>query len=182
MTETTQTSAPKRKSPRWVKVLLVISLAFNLLIIGAVGSKVFKPHHRFGGGPNMHSTKHGPSAHPSARPGALIKAGRHMMRKMSPERRQEMFQILNKHRANMQEQMKSLADTRLAFAQHLANQSDDQAEFEKAYTAVKTAEDAVRDKYSEMTSDFIKNLTPPERKLYAKILQDPPRRHWFKRH
>lgn len=177
MTETTQTSAPKRKSPRWVKVFLVISLAFNLLIIGAVASKVFRPHHRFGGGYKMHHTKPGPSA----RPGALIKAGRHMMRKMSPERRHEMFQTLNKHRANMQEQMKTLAATRLAFAQHLTNRPDDQAEFEKTYIAVKTAEDALRDKFSEMTNDFIKNLTPAERKLYAKILQDPPRRHWFNR-
>ena len=82
---------------------------------------------------------------------------------------------------HLQEQMKTLAATRLAFAQHLTNRPDDQAEFEKTYIAVKTAEDALRDKFSEMTNDFIKNLTPAERKLYAKILQDPPRRHWFNR-
>ena len=174
MTETTQNPTPKRKAPRWMKVLLVISLAFNLLIIGAVASKAFMPHHRFGG-KGIHKGYY----NPLARPAALIRAGRHMMRQMPHERRHEMFQLVRKHRTNMQSDKKKLAAARLELARLMASQSDNQQNFDTAYTAVKQAEAATHEKTSAMVRDFIKNLTPTERTLYAEILQNPPRRRWF---
>ena len=173
MTETT--SKPDRKTPRWVKILLVLSLAFNLLIIGAVSAKVFMPHHRFGGkGPHM---THGPLA----RPGAMYKTGRYLMRQLSRERRYEMMQLVRMHRANMQNELKNLATARLDFARLIASQPDNKAGFDKTYAAVKQAEAALHEKASALTRDFISNLTPQERVTYAEILQNPPRRRWFRR-
>lgn len=169
----TETTTPKRKTPRWIKVLLTISLALNLLIVGAVAAKFFfpHPHHRYGKGP--HSAL--------ARPGALYKAGRHLMWKLSRERRHEMFQVVRMHRANMKTELGNLAKARLGLAKAIASQPDNQAAFDKNWEIVKQAETAFRVKASALTADFIKNLKPDERKIYAEILQNPPRRRWFKR-
>lgn len=174
MTETNTISQPaNRKAPRWMKILLVLSLAMNLLVIGAFVGKLFMPHHGFAGkGP------HGALASP----GAMRDAGRHLMWKLPRERRQEMLQLVRRHRANMQTELNDLANARLDFARLVASQPDNREGFDKTWKAVKKAEAALLAKANALTRDFLENLTPQERKLYAKTLQNPPRRKWFKRH
>lgn len=162
----------KKTSPRWMKILLTVSLAFNFLIIGAIGAKFLLPHHPM----------HGKGSHGAlARPNAMYKAGRHLMWKLSRERRREMFQVVRMHRSNMQSELNDLAKARLAVAQTIARQPGNLEKFDKNWRIVKKAEAALFIKASTLTADFIKNLTPDERKIYAEILQNPPRRRWFKR-
>jgi len=162
----------KRTAPRWMKILLTISLALNLLIIGAIGAKFFRPYYP------MHSK--GPHG-ALARPDAMYKAGRHLMWKLTRERRQEMFQIVRMHRSNMQTELSNLAKARLALAKTITSQPDNQSAFDQKWGIVKTAETALLKKSNALTSDFIKSLTADERKTYAEILQNPPHRQWFKR-
>lgn len=155
-----------------MKIVLTISLALNFLIIGAIGAKFFLPHHP------MHAN--GP--HGSlARPNAMYKAGRHLMWKLTRERRHEMFAIVRMHRTNMQTELSNLAKARLAIARTIASQPDNQKKFDENWRVVQKAEAALFTKASALTADFIKSLTPDERKIYAEILQNPPRRRWFKR-
>lgn len=165
-----------------MKILLVISLAFNLLIIGAVSSKVFMPHHPFGSA--SHHKYKGFNKHQSklARPGALFRANRYLLHQLPRARRKELIQLVRKHRDSMQDELLTLAAARLAFARHIDSQPENQAEFDKTYTQVKQAEVALHAKASAMTKAFISALTPAERKIYAEILQNPPHRRWFSRH
>jgi len=161
----------KKTSSRWVKITLIISLAFNFLIIGAVAAKFFQPHHNMTGkGP--HGTL--------AQPNALHQAGRYLMWKLPRERRREMLELVRMHRANMQGELNNLANARLALAKTIANQPDDTAEFDEKWAMVQEAETALFLKANLLAKDFIKSLTPQERKTYAQILQNPPQRKWFK--
>ncbi len=169
---TEQTNPTKTKAPRWMKILLTVSLAFNLLIIGAVSTRVFMSGH--------YMTGKGPYA-ALARPGAMHHAGRHMMWKLPRQRRHEMRQLVRMHRSNMQAELKNLANTRLDFARQITSQPDSQAGFDKTYAAVKQAETALHEKASALTKDFITSLTPSERKTYAQTLEHPPRRRWFRK-
>jgi len=174
MTDTTPT---KRKTPRWVKILLTLSLALNLLIIGASAARFFGPNH-YMAGKGKHSAL--------GQPGAMHHAGRHFMWKLPRERRHEMYQLVKMHRENMKSEYSNLAKTRLAFANMITNQpgnqEDNQERFDKFYAEIKKAEAALHQKASALTKDFIQSLTPSERQAFAKILQDPPKRRWFKKH
>lgn len=161
----------KKSAPRWLKILLTVSLAFNFLIVGAVSAKLFLPHHNMTG-----KATHGALA----RPNAMYQAGRHLMWKLPRERRREMFQLVRMHRGNMQKELDILADARLALAQTISKQPDNMDEFDKKWVLVKEAEVALFSKANALTKDFIKSLSPDERKAYAEILQNPPRKKWFK--
>lgn len=161
-----------RKTSRWVKILLTISLALNFLIIGAVAAKFFIPHNILGGnGP------HGALG----RPAALHRAGAHLMWQLPKERRQELFQLVRKHRQNMQSDLNNLAKTRLDLANAIAEQPDNSQELRNKLDAMKSAESKLHDKSSNLTLQFLQSLTASERKSYAEILKKPPHRRWFKK-
>lgn len=169
MSETTVIS----KTPRWIKVTLVVSLALNLLVAGAVGASVFWPHMRpIGEGP------HGGLA----RPAAMQTAARHLMWKLPRERRRALFALIVKHRRAMQPELNALADSRLALAKLLTSSSATTAELQAELLAVRNAESALHDKAAGLTKAYITSLSEKERRLYGQILQDPPRKRWFGHH
>ena len=45
----------KRKAPRWMKIVLVLSLMLNVVGIGAVGARAWMIHKHGHGGPSMHA-------------------------------------------------------------------------------------------------------------------------------
>lgn len=158
------------KTPRWVKITLTLSLALNLLVAGAVGASMFWSH----------SGLHGKGPHDGlARPAAMKVAGRHLMWKLPRERRRELFKIIRQHRRAMRPELNVLADKRLELAKLLATPTPSQEEIDKSLSSVKDAETALHRKAGGLVKAFIGNLTPQERRLYAKILQNPPRRRWF---
>ncbi len=66
--ETPETGAPRVRTKRWIKLVLGLSLALNLLIVGAVGGAIW----RIGG--HSDDRKGGPSARADAGGFALIRA------------------------------------------------------------------------------------------------------------
>ena len=155
-----------------MKVLLTISVALNLLVIGAIGSRAY-----FGPPGGFHMVgKHARLAHPAA----MQHAGRHLMWKLPREKRRDIRQMVKSHRTSMQPQLQGLAQARLKFAK-LIEQPYEPAQFDAALATMKTAEAAVQQKSSDLIRQFIEKLSPQERMKYGKILQKPARKRWFKR-
>ena len=169
MSDTT-TPTIKRKSPRWMKVLLVISISLNLLIVGAIGSRMYfgPPHFTVAG-------KHGQLA----RPDAMRRAGLHMMWKLPREKRREIHQLVRNHRAEIQPQLQALAQARTQFANTLKTDYTPQ-QLDAALAKMYAAQNTVEQKSNELIVRFIDRLTPQERKQYAEILLAPTHRRWFK--
>lgn len=49
MSDAPETQSPKGKGPRWIRVLLVLSLALNLAFVGVLGGAVYRAKERWGG-------------------------------------------------------------------------------------------------------------------------------------
>ncbi len=164
------TPAIKCKSPRWMKVLLIISLSLNLLIAGAIGSRIYfgPPHFTVAG-------KHGQLA----RPDAMRRAGLQMLWKLPPKKRREIHKLVRIHKSQMQPQLQALAKARTRFANTLKTDYTPQ-QLDEALAQMYAAQDAVKKKSNELIVRFINRLTPQERKQYAEILLAPSHRRWFK--
>ncbi len=167
----TQTQLPQKKSPRWMKILLVISLSLNLLIIGAIGSRAY-----FGPAGFKVAGKHGRLASPNA----MRHAGTHLMWKLPREKRLEIHQLVRNHKAAMKPQLLALANARANFARTLKTDYKPE-ELSAALAKVGAAEDVIHSKSTELIKIFIDKLTPQERKKYAAILLSPKRGRWFNR-
>ena len=170
---TSQDSQIVRKSPRWMKILLVLSLALNLLIIGTIaGSFFFGPGHRFTGMAMSPYNK-------ISRPTALYVAGRMLVWKLPRERRQAVFALVRKHRAAMAPAFKRLDTKRTELANILAAETLDSERFKTVFDDITKIEADIHLKAADLTEKFITSLQPAERRLYAKILQNPPRHRGF---
>ena len=165
MTQTT-----KRKSPRWMKVLLVISLCFNLIVLGAIGSRAF-----FGPPGFKMAGKYGRLAHP----GAMRHAGVHLVWKLPKEKRRAIHQLVHDHKDATKPQLKALAEARANFARTLKTDYKPE-EFATALKKMDAAEDTLQNKTHELITVFINKLSPQERKKYADILLSPKRKRWFR--
>lgn len=88
-----ETPLPRSGAPRWMRLVLVVSLALNLLVIGAVAGAAIT-----GGGPWRGMEAHGG---PMAR--ALTPEDRRILRQRSLEARGDLRDGRRAHRAAMQE-------------------------------------------------------------------------------
>ena len=155
-----------RKSLRWMKVVLVLSLMLNVVVIGAVGARAWMIH------------KHGHGFH------AMRMLGVHsFLRKLPKERRQELRGKFRQVRKELREHGRSLMGPLRNLATAMAADNYDRSQVE---TAVKTFRQtheqraAAREKYM---MELIDALTPEERKtLGRKILKRAERREkWHRR-
>ena len=145
--------APRRFT--WKRLLLVVSLALNLFVLGAGAARLVfpPPHERFVG-----------STYAQLVP-------RRFLMDLGHDRRHELLAVLRKYG-------KSYADARLAARQHSVDLADalekdpyDPASVEAAIAAyAKTGNDLVGQGQAAAL-DFITNLTPDERKMMAERLR-----------
>ncbi len=157
-----------RKSPRWVKILLTLSLAFNLLIISAIGSKIYFAPESMGKINNARL----------ARPGALQTAGFHLMQMASKQRKLELARLVRVNRRKLRHYYQNIANSRLALAKTLNTRPFNIEAMQKALQAVHSAETEAHNQISNFTATFLSSLTPQEREDYAKLLTEPPRQRW----
>jgi len=168
---TSQDQKIVRKSPRWVKILLVLSLAVNMLIIGTVaGSFFFGPGHRFTGMSSYNNI---------TRPAALHVAGRMLVWKLPRARRQAVFALVRKHREAIAPLFDKLDAKRMELAKILASETTDSQKFKTVFDEITNIEAEIHLKASALTEKFITGLEPAERRLYAEILQNPPHMRGF---
>lgn len=160
----------------WMKIALTVSLALNLLIVGAVATTIYNAKRHYGDLARVS---------PLGRPAAMHRAARHLMWKLPRERRRELAELARKNRAALLPDMERLAKARLALANLIARGTVDQAEYQAALDAVSKAENDIHVQAGTLTRKFIDALTPEERRLYAEILKSGPRHHrkwkWGKR-
>ena len=160
-----------RKSPRWMKILLVLSLALNLLIIGTIaGSFFFGPGHRFTGMAPYNRI---------ARPAALHVAGRMLVWKLPRERRRAVFELVQKQRTQMAPAFERLDEKRAELANILAAENLDTERFKTVFDEITKIEADIHLQAATLTEKFISGLHPAERRLYAEILQHPLRHRGF---
>jgi uncharacterized membrane protein len=118
-----QPAAPMRAAiPRWLKWVLIASLAFNLLIVGgAIGHRVFGgPAHWRGGQEDFGIMGY--------------------VRKLDGERRAELRKVVQADRGEQAELKRAVVRARIAVGEELAREPFDRQKLEAALAAFRDAE------------------------------------------
>ena len=154
------------KSPRWMKIVLILSLMLNVLVIGAVGARAWMIHRHGHDGAAMHAL------------------GVHsFLRKLPRERRKELRQKfgkmrgeLRRHRATLIAPMKTMADA-------LAAPELDKAKLEGALRTLRETHESRATARERYLLDLVASLSAEERQMLGrKIAKRLERRErWHKK-
>ena len=151
--QTPQTPALKRW--RWGRILLIASLALNLLFIGAIGGSMWAMWAGYWGGPRHF---------------AFAGAIHHLMRELPDERRHVARDVLRRHRAEVQPLRREVRKSRRAAARIMRAEPFDEAAFRSALGELRTAELKIREAIGEIAVDLAKTLTQEERRILLRGL------------
>ena len=156
MSESTnsETGGTKRRLPRWVWIVLVLSLALNLVTIGAIGGKLYAGRHDGFWGGHRHSSD-----------------GRAFMRSLSAERREALKKIFREHRKNLKPYWRRARSARREAADVLREESFDKAKFEAALAKLHKSHLEARAASRPMIVDLAGKLNPEERKVFLKTMR-----------
>lgn len=156
----------KRKAPRWMKIILVLSLMLNVIGIGAVGARAWMLH------------RHGPDAHAMHALGIYA-----FLRKLPRERRQELRQQFKDGRSELRRHGRSLARPFKELANSLMASDYDRSRVEAAVVALRQSHDTRASAREKFLLKFVDALKPEERRILgSKILRRIERREkWHKK-
>ena len=156
----------KRNAPRWMKILLVLSLMLNVIGIGAVGARAWMIHKHGHAGPAMHAL------------GIYS-----FLRKLPRERRQELRQQFREGRGELRRHGHSLVGPLKELANALSASNFERTRVEAAVAALRQSHDTRASARQKFLLDFVDALTPEERQILgAKILRRVERRErWHKK-
>lgn len=163
MTETSGASAAVR-TPRWLYVGLIGSLALNVLLVGGFATAAW--HARHGG------------------PGAKFGADMGLMaftKSLPSERRKELRESFKAEKQKFRPLRDNIRDSWKAANDALAAEPFDKAKFKQTVDAAIAAEMTMRTTVSETLVNAAEKLTPEERKSF----RDWREKHWarfWKRH
>ncbi len=160
------TPQAKRKAPRWMKIVLVLSLMLNVVGIGAVGARAWMVH------------KHGHGAHTLHALGIYS-----FMRKLSRERRAELREKFKPMRGELRRKGQTLVTPLKGLANVLAGDDFDKAKLEAALVTLRSAHENRAMAREKFLLSFVEALSPEERKMLGrKILNRVERREkWHKK-
>lgn len=144
----TPSAAPPRRN--WRRWLLIGSLAFNALFVGAAASAIW----RFGGPPSVLQNVPGNLVSfvdtlPSAREKEVLPGGRELRATIAPLRR-------------------DLREARREVLAAIAATPFDTASYERAQTRLFEAETRLRNEQGQLLSAVLTKLTPEERRAYLR--------------
>ena len=155
MTETSGQSPAEpvtRRAPRWLWLLLVVSLALNLLVVGSLAGFAWR-HGGWGGG------------------GHGFFFGGRLLRELPEERRSEVKAILDRNRQAAEQSWKLAGEARQEAMRLFEAEPYDRAAFEAAITRMSEAELAVRSSVTAMMGEIGAKLTHDERQRALKSLK-----------
>ena len=139
----------------WVKILLALSLAANMLFLGLMGGKL------------LHGGKNERRDDP---PGAFIKS-------LSPERAEEVRAYFKEMREQRREARKGMRDHWAKVREAVTADPFDRAALEAALDAISDSRDeSRRARYAKM-ADFVESMSVAERKAFS----DAMRERWKRR-
>ncbi len=146
---------PRRKAPRWMKIVLVLSLMLNVVGIGAVGARAWMIHKHGHGGFAMHAL------------------GIHsFMRQLSSERRDKLDTQFREARKALRGQREEFVAPLKELANTLSAPTFDQNRLNAAVMALRLAHDSHGASRQDLLLKFVDALTPDERKILgSKILR-----------
>lgn len=145
------------RMPRWAWVLATVSLAVNLLVVGAIAGKFLAHRH-----------------------GHFFHGHRAFFKSLSEERRTELRNIMHEAREPVRPLWKKAREARKAVADAMRAEPYDEAELRKALTNLMEAEVAARSASEDMVLSIVTKLSAEERQWYAKKFERGKRR--FPRH
>lgn len=154
MTTDTVTSGPvsaKRRAPRWMWVLLILSLALNLLVVGIVMGSMWAV--RRGGywdAPMFFERTH------------------RFMRGLPSERRAEIRRLSAEYRPQIRPHWRAVREARIAIGRLIERDYTPQ-EFDAALTALFDSEAKAREAARPMIAAMLKALKPEERRHFLTV-------------
>ena len=177
---------------RWLWVVLVVSLSLNMLILGAIGAMMWM-HHRAGmpllagmgrdagaGGPQAGGGRRGQMAPLRlARPGLIMISLRQLLHRLPRERRRALRRHLRAHRQQIVRAFRQVARARAAFLRLLREGNPAPARLDAALNTLLQAEEQARRALLELVRAMVSALTPRERRMFARIMQQGTQRHHF---
>ncbi len=148
-------AAPYRFRSGWLSAILVVSLAFNLFVIGAVAAHhIWDRHHE----------------HDVGRingPGFAQLLPRRFFAQLSDSRRDELLTLMRQHRDEFRQDRTQLRRAARAVADALGAEHFDQAKLDQALQAFADTGHTLIDMGSNVARDVVSRLTPAERKMLA---------------
>jgi uncharacterized membrane protein len=153
-TTTTTTTPPPRRWP-WLKILLIASLALNLLAGGAVAARFFF-HERI----------------ERMTGGVTQIVPRRFFRDLTRERRKELMAVVRSYRGLFQDGRARLREAAAGLADALDAEPYDAAKTLAAINGIEQAGQGTLAQGSKLALDLIGRLTPEERKALAQRLRD----------
>jgi uncharacterized membrane protein len=150
------------RAPRWMRITLIVSLAINLLIVGAmVGKKLTHKHRR----PSFGSSR------------SLDLGIYSFSRSLPAERRTVIRKALRPERANLKPLRKQLKDARLEAADVLGAEPFDLEALKAVVEKITKAQANYRGAGAAMFLKTVTELTPEERLALSKRWKRIGRRH-----
>jgi uncharacterized membrane protein len=143
--------AAKRRAPRWMWVLLILSLAFNLLVVGIVMGSIWAV--RRGGywdAPMFFERSH------------------RFMRGLPPERRAEIRRIAAEHKPQLRPFWRAVRESRVAIGRLIEGEYT-QAELDAAATELFAREARAREAAKPMIAAMLQALKPGERRHFLSV-------------
>ncbi len=173
----------QRRCSRWPVALLVLSLAVNLLVLGAVGTMAYfhfrgpawMTHGEWRGKMNAQTLQRAALG----RPGLMVRALWRTLRTLPEERRRALRPLLREHRQAIRQAYAEVGRLRLALAELLETAPADEARRQTLLRDLERAESQTRRHIVLLIGTFLENLTPEERRLFAEKLRRFERRRHF---
>jgi uncharacterized membrane protein len=144
------TQPAARRIPRWLLVVLCLSLAGNVFVVGSIGAAMW----RFRGGPPP----------PEMGPPNLLGYSTSLER----SRRKAIYDNTQTVRQRLRPMRQEIRQARNDLAAVIAAEPFDDAKFEAAQASLLAKENEARELTRQLYSDIVKNMTPEERRGYGK--------------
>ena len=148
----------ERRSPRWMRAVLVISLALNLLTIGIIASAAWHLHHGDGRGPGMM--------------GRLFS----FVDTLPADRAEKLRAVIREARPAIQPLRRDVWRARREVADLFEANQFDKDQYAAAHQRVLDAEVAMRRGQFAFMTTLAGAMTAEERQGFAKLRRPPPRR------
>jgi uncharacterized membrane protein len=150
-TDILSTPAPRRRTPRWIWLLLIVSLALNLLVIGIVGGSLWAV--RRGGFWDAP---------------LFLERSHRFMRGLSAERRAEVRSIFARHKPELQPLWREVRQARVTMGR-LVERGYTPEEFDVAMSDLFQKEARAREAARPMIAAMLGALRPKERRHFLAV-------------
>lgn len=164
MTDTDPSAATPRRWPRWKGVLLVVSLALNLLVIGIVATAAVR--HRL-----------------APPPGVTQATVLSFARTLPDPRRRDLWETTRTERLALRPYRTELRRAREELRKALSAEPFDAATFQAAHAQLLAAEEGARKTAHVLFEKMALGMTPDERRAFVRwqaMAERPWRRHRFR--